>query len=67
MERVGGIYVYTSHQTQTETQISKGGGQNKIVRTKYKCRFLFSHPYTNYPYLMCAYIYSIAEVLLYRP
>jgi hypothetical protein len=67
MKRVGVIYVYTGRQSQTETQISNGGGQNKIVCTEYKSRFLFSYPYTNYPYLMCPYIYTIAEVLLYRP
>ena len=67
MERVGVIYVYTGRQSQTETQIPNGGGQNKIVCTEYKSRFLFSVWYANYPYPMCAYIYSIAEVLLYRP
>ena len=67
MERVGVIYVYAGRQSQTETQIPNGGGQNKIVCTEYKSRFLFSHPYTNYPYPMRAYIYTIAEVLLYHP
>jgi len=62
---VGVIYVYRGRQTQTETRIPKGGGHDKIVCIEYKSRFLFSHPYTNYLYLMHTDVWTITKVLLY--
>ena len=52
MKRVGVMYVYRGRHTDTETQIPKGGGHDKIVCTEYKSRFLFSLSYANYLQLM---------------